>query len=107
MLFVLRYENGGIDGCQGDSGGPLACYTSCGTLVLKGITSFGVGCARPERPGIYTLVSAYINWIKDTVDFVPTYAENNLLRPSVSAGIIINMHLCLLFLHFSLIFTVL
>ncbi len=48
------------DSCQGDSGGPLACK---GTLT--GIVSWGLGCARPDLPGIYTDVIKYSKWIKD------------------------------------------
>jgi secreted trypsin-like serine protease len=43
------------DTCQGDSGGPL--FASDGTQV--GITSFGLGCARPGFPGVYTRISNY------------------------------------------------
>ncbi|XP_069704872.1 trypsin delta-like [Periplaneta americana] len=48
------------DACQGDSGGPLAVD---GKLV--GITSWGVGCARRENPGVFTDVSYYRGWVKN------------------------------------------
>ncbi len=32
--------------------------------ILAGITSYGEGCANVESPGIYTRVSAYLDWIK-------------------------------------------
>ena len=46
---------GGKDTCQGDSGGPLTSGSNFG--VLTGITSFGKGCALPEKFGVYTHVS--------------------------------------------------
>ena len=32
------------------------------TWILAGITSYGDGCAEPQKPGVYTRVSAYIDW---------------------------------------------
>ncbi|KAK7123139.1 hypothetical protein R3I94_020054 [Phoxinus phoxinus] len=53
---------GGKDSCQGDSGGPMVSRQSS-VWVQSGVVSFGIGCARPEYPGVYTRVSRYQEWI--------------------------------------------
>ncbi len=59
----------GVDVCAADSGAPLLVEAKQlagggSGFVQVGITSFGIGCADPDFPGVYTRLSEYTDWIE-------------------------------------------
>ncbi|CAJ1075628.1 tryptase-2-like [Xyrichtys novacula] len=57
------------DACKGDYGGPLVCRTARG-FVQVGIISYGSpdGCGLGDRPGVYTRVSSYVDYINSYIN---------------------------------------
>jgi len=58
------YTAGGVDTCQGDSGGPMFRRDASDAWIQVGIVSWGAGCARPNKPGVYTQVSFFSSAIR-------------------------------------------
>jgi len=69
--ICARDVNDRIDACQGDSGGPMVLQDRGADNVyryhLVGVVSFGYRCAVPGFPGVYSRVTEYDTWIRDTV----------------------------------------
>jgi len=55
-----------LDACHGDSGGPAVKKVN-GKWTVLGITSWGSGCGAPNKPGVYTRVARFQQWIQDTI----------------------------------------
>ncbi|XP_063700070.1 trypsin-1-like [Culicoides brevitarsis] len=63
---------GELDGsnsvCSGDSGGPLAQKVGEENVVV-GVVSWGkIPCGSSGKPGVFTLVSSFIDWIQENME---------------------------------------
>ncbi|XP_056444823.1 ovochymase-1 isoform X3 [Gadus chalcogrammus] len=76
-MFCAGRPEGGVDACQGDSGGPLSCFTG-ERYRLGGLVSWGVGCGRLHRPGVYTKLQDHAPWVADVMnsDRVMIYSDS-------------------------------
>ena len=97
MFCAGYFITGGTDSCQGDSGGPAVFYDEeSSTFTQYGIVSYGVGCARPAYPGVYTNVGYYRNWIDQNLNQL----DHRYVESGSSMSVIKNIHvisaICLL-----------
>ncbi|CAL8129049.1 unnamed protein product [Orchesella dallaii] len=62
-MMCSGFEGGEKDACTGDSGGPLIVQAKAKQWWQMGIVSFGEGCARAGKPGVYSKVTEMTQWI--------------------------------------------
>ncbi|XP_004681315.1 PREDICTED: transmembrane protease serine 11B, partial [Condylura cristata] len=62
-MLCAGFMSGKADACLRDSGGPLAYPNSRNIWHLVGIVSWGSGCGEMNRPGVYTRVTSFRDWI--------------------------------------------
>ncbi|XP_077423124.1 coagulation factor X [Vanacampus margaritifer] len=76
-MFCAGYDKKAMDSCRGDSGGPhVTPYKH--THFITGIVSWGEGCAKEGKYGVYTQVSKFNKWIRSAIKL--------LLRKENSTG---------------------
>lgn len=54
---------------SGDSGGPMVIQRDDKRFLLAGVISWGIGCAEPNQPGVYTRISEFRDWINQILQF--------------------------------------
>ncbi|XP_073688771.1 trypsin-like [Garra rufa] len=85
-MLCAGLTEGGKDSCKGDGGGPMV-HNNGSHWFQSGIASFGIGCALPTFPGVYTKVSEYQDWISSQIrSNLPGFVEfkNSGFRSSTS-----------------------
>ncbi|NXP03994.1 FA10 factor, partial [Thinocorus orbignyianus] len=61
-MFCAGYDKDGKDVCQGDGGGPHVTQYN-GIYFATGIISWGEGCGKKGRYGVYTNLSKFLPWV--------------------------------------------
>ncbi|XKL65704.1 hypothetical protein PGB90_009124 [Kerria lacca] len=69
IFICAGWRKGGFDSCEGDSGGPMVIQRPDKRWLLAGIISWGIGCAEPNQPGVYTRISEFRDWINQILQF--------------------------------------
>lgn len=90
IFICAGWKKGGYDSCEGksrwdkllssltnymllsssgDSGGPMVIQRDDKRFQLAGVISWGIGCAEPDQPGVYTRISEFRDWINQILQF--------------------------------------
>ncbi|XP_051667056.1 plasminogen-like [Manacus candei] len=63
--FCGGFTFGGIDNCEAEVGGPLVCQDK-DRFVQYGVTSWGLDCTQPSKPG-FVQIPSFVSWIKNAM----------------------------------------
>lgn len=66
QMFCAGFREGGVDVCSAASGAPATVFED-NRMKLVGIASWGEGCGKPLKYGVYSKTSAISDWINQTV----------------------------------------
>lgn len=70
-FLCAGYKDGMQDACSGDSGGPLVVFRGDNRAEVIGVVSWGIGCGVRGRPGVYTRISMFTDWIHHIINQNP------------------------------------
>jgi hypothetical protein len=77
MVCAGNLAGGGVGACSGDRGAPLFVESPAGN-TLAGIAGWGVGCALPGLPAMYTRVAAVAPWVQSLTGHGPFACEGKV-----------------------------
>ncbi|KAM9324982.1 urokinase-type plasminogen activator [Gastrophryne carolinensis] len=86
-MFCAADPEWKVDACKGDSGGPLVCQHN-GQMVLYGVISWGDGCSKKNKPGVYTRMTNYLTWIEEHMaenSNVNNYSKITILQECIQS----------------------
>jgi hypothetical protein len=86
MICAGDLDHGGVGACSGDRGAPLFITGSAGA-TLEGIAGWGVGCALPGLPALYTRVAALTSWVQSITGVGPFTCDGKAPTQLGTAGV--------------------
>ena len=86
MVCAGDLAHGGVGACSGDRGAPLF-VTGPGGATLQGIAGWGVGCALPGLPALYTRVEALAPWVQSLTGSGPFTCDGRAPTLLGTAGV--------------------